>query len=232
MGVTICSHTICKNSQPFIDLVLRQAIPHVNRMFITISEKSTDGTIDVVRKIEKEFKDKVRLDFENVVTPGELTQVRQNQLNHTYEDWVWFLDDDDYWPTKSIEAVIELLNKEEDVDGYSFTPFQMVDQKHYDLSWTDKSFTKFFKYQDGVHYRHPWPRDLIYKGDSVLYWKKNKRVPRVPIRFLHLSNIKDSSFRDEEWADKFKKDYGALMEYPEEIMEEVWKIYDTKNPHR
>lgn len=230
--VDIVSHTIVKNGQPFIELVLRQALPFVNRALITVSEKSTDGTIDVLRKLEKEFDEKIRLDFENVATPSELTGVRQNQIQHTYEDWIWFLDDDDYWPTSSIEQVVELLDKKEDVDGYSFTPYQMVDARHYDLSWVDKSFTKFFKFQDGVHYRHPWPRDLIYKGDSVLYWKKNSRVPRVPIRFLHLSNLKDNSFRKESWAGKFKSDPGAVMEYPSEVMSDVWKIYETKNPHR
>lgn len=230
--VTIVSHTLVKNGQPFIEMVLRQAIPYVNRALITVSEKSTDGTIDILRNLEHEFPEKVRLYFENVATPGELTGVRQAQLNHTFEDWVWFLDDDDHWPDSSIKEVMDLLNKEEDVDAYSFTPYQIVDEKHYDLSWTNKSFTKFFKYQDGVHYRYPWPRDLIYKDESVLYWKKNSRVPRVPIRYFHLSNLKSSSFRDELWAIKFREKTGPLMEYPKEILEDVWKIYDTKNTHR
>lgn len=228
----IASNTIVKNGQPFIGEVLRQALPHVNRAIITISEKSDDGTLGEIRTIEREFKDKVYIDFENVQSPGELTQVRQKQLDRVYEDWVWFLDDDDYWPTDKIEEIKKLMekyNEDENVDALTVCPYQVINQDYYDLGWLNKWFTKFFKKSEDVHYRHPWPRDLIYKGNQVLYWKKNPKVLKVPVRFFHLSNLKSHSFRDEDWADKFSKNEGTTAQYPPEEMENIWKIYDIFN---
>ena len=230
--IDIASNTIVKNGQPFIGAVLRQALPYVNRAIITVSEKSDDGTLQTLRKIEKEFNPKVYIDFENVKSPGELTQVRQNQLMRVFEDWVWFLDDDDYWPTEKIEQMIELMekhNEDKKVDAFTVCPFQVVDEKNYDLNWLNKWFTKFFKQQDGVHYRHPWPRDLIYKHDELLYWKKNSKVVKVPPRFFHLSYLKGGSFRNDEWAKKFGHTVGPMAKFPKEEMDNIWKIYDVLN---
>lgn len=231
-NISICSNTIVKNGKPFIGAVLRQALPYVNRAIVTISEKSDDGTLKILRELEKEFKPKVYIDFENVQAPRELTYVRQNQLKRVFEDWVWFLDDDDYWPNEKIEAMIKLMEEHNDnpeVDALTMCPFQVIDEKHYDLSWLGRFFTKFFKQQEGVHYRHPWPRDLIYKGDEVLYWKRNKKVLKVPPRFFHLSYLKGGSFRNEEWAKKFGHKVGKFAPFPEEEMDNVWKIYEIFN---
>lgn len=220
--VTICSHTIVKNGQPFINIVLRQVIPHVTRSLITISEKSNDGTLAQLKRLEKEFPDKVRLDFENVKSPGELTGIRQRQLDNTIEDWVLFLDDDDYWPEANLKEMIKYLDA--DVDGYGVNPYQVIDSTHYDGSWGNKYFTKFFRKQTGVHYRHPWPRDLIYKNEEMLYWKKNSRVPIVPVKFFHLSHIKNHSFRDESWAGVFKEAVGKPIKFEPHEQRQVWDL--------
>src|SRR3990167_9718210 len=223
-NIKIVSNTLVKNGMPFIQPVIEQALPYVNRAIITISEKSDDGTREVLERMAR-HNDKIELMYENVSNPGELTQERQKQLNRTFEDWVWFLDDDDWWSRESIEEVVELLNKEEDVDAYSFTPYQLINKSMYDMSWLNKSFTKFFKYQDKVNYRHPWPKDLIYKGDEVLYWRTNPRVLRVPIRFIHLSKIKKSSFRTESWAKNYLLGEGKPAPIPEELKPETERIY-------
>ena len=230
--VTIASHTLVKNGMPFIDLVLRQAIPFVNRSLITVSRKSDDGTLEVVQKLQSEFPDKVFVDFEEISSPGELTGERQKQVEKTTEDWIWFLDDDDYWPTESIELMRGLIEMGVDVDGYSISPYQVVSKEHHDGSWSGKFFLKFFKNQPGINYRHPWPRDLIYLNDTLLYWKGNHRVPRIGRKmFYHLSNVKDHSFRSEDWAKRFKDKIGAPVKFPEDQMKHIWKIYEQFNKH-
>ena len=149
-----------------------------------------------------------------------------------FEDWIWFLDDDDYWPNEKIEEVIRHLEKHNDdpkIDAFTVCPFQVVNEKHYDLHWLGKWFTKFFKQQQGVHYKHPWPRDLIYKNNELLYWKKNKKVVQIPPRFFHLSYLKEGSFREQDWAKKFEHKIGKLAKYPEEEKENIWKIYEILN---
>ena len=227
------SHTLVRQGMPFIDLVLRQVIPFANRCLVTISEKSTDGTLQILRKLEKEFPDKIKIDFENVQSAGELTNERQKQVEKTYEDFILFLDDDDYWPTESLEKMIELIEKDNDVDGYSINPYQVIDQRHYDGGWWNKWFSKWFKNQSGINYRGKWPRDMIWLNDTMLYWKTNPCIPKVSQffdydypRFFHLSYIKGHSFRSEDWAKKFAHQIGTPIVFPKNEMKHIWKIYE------
>jgi glycosyltransferase involved in cell wall biosynthesis len=212
---------------PFIGQVIENVLPFVHRALITISDKADDQTKYIVGKLSKDHGDKVKLYWEDVPTPAMLTQERQKMLDKTYEDWVLFLDADDLWFPDDLKQVIHYLDA--DVDGLAVNPYQVVDEHHYDGSWYNKFFTKFFKNQKGVHYRHPWPRDLIYKDDQVLYWKENPRVPRIPVRYYHLPNIMNWRFRDEAWAEKYKSKIGRLEKFTEEEFKKVKKIFKIKN---
>lgn len=224
--MTICSNTIVKNGMPFIGLVLKQVEPFVDRQIVTISVKADHSTRNSVFRHASEYPHKVLLMFEDVKTPGELTLERQKQLDLVREGWVLFLDDDDYWPTESLQGLLNLINNEEDVDGYAFRPFQVIDKEFYDSSWNNKWFTKVFKKQPGVHYKYPWPRDLIYKDETMLYWKKTSRVVRKEdIPFFHLSYIKNGSFRNEGWAKTFEHKIGSSELYPEKYKIYMDKIY-------
>ncbi len=225
---TIVSHTIVRDGMPFIGLVLQQVLPYMNRCLITISEKSIDNTLQILRKLEKQHPHKIKIYFENVSMPGLLTKERQKQVSRSYEDWILFLDDDDFWSEESLEEMIELLDT--DKDALANNPYQVIDRHHYDHSWRFKWFTKWFKNQEGINYRKQWPKDLIYLNDDMLYWRnQNKRTIRVKPRYFHLSNIKPNSFRDKKWAKKFKSDTGSGIEYPEEVKKHIWRIYDELN---
>lgn len=220
----ITTNTIVRNGVPFIDPVLRQVEPFVDRMLITVSENSIDGTVNVLNRFKEEFGEKVVLDTENVKDPSELTTVRQRQLDNSIDDsWILFLDADDWWSKESLENMKEWL--EWDMDGLAVNPYQVVDHKYYDISWKNKWFTKWFKKQNGVHYRKPWPRDLIFKDNELLYWKVNKRVPRINVRYFHLSNIMNWKFRDESWAKEYESKIGSLIEYPSEEIKNVQQIF-------
>ena len=205
----ICSHTLVKNGMPFIGLVLRQAIPFVARCLITVSEKSDDGTLGILKELQLEYPHKIFIDFEAVNSPRELTKERQKQVDKTTEDWIWFLDDDDYWPIGYITNIVEFLdNCDNEFDALAVNPYQVLTELQHDWDWRHRWFTKFFRNDARINYRNPWPRDLIYLGDEVLYWKKNPRVKRIGTRFFHLSYIKQHSFRDEVWAAEFAHKVG------------------------
>lgn len=223
--MTFSSHTIVKNGMPFIEPVLRQVIPFANRCLVTISDRSNDGTIAVLRKLVKEFPDKIMIYHENVVKPSDLTQERQKLLDYTTEDWVLFLDSDDLWPTESLKYVLSRLN--EDVDAFAFNPHQMVDWGREDISWKYKWFTKWFRKQEGVHYRKPWPSDLIYKGDEMLYWRKNKRVMRLPVRYFHVAKLMNWRFRDEEEFKKYYSESGNVKPLSKEVLKVFEDIYGS-----
>jgi glycosyltransferase involved in cell wall biosynthesis len=201
MSKTFCSHTIVRNGQPFIGPVLEQVLPYMDRCLVTISEKSDDGTLDVLNNLKERYPEKIVIMFENVSEPKDLTKERQKQIDMTTEDWILFLDDDDYWFPEDIEQLKS--ETEKDVDGFSCNPYQVIDYEHHDTSWNNKYFLKWFRNQPGLNYRNDWPRDLLYLNNILLYWKVNPRVPKVPQRYLHLSYLKDYSFRNEDWAKKF-----------------------------
>ena len=221
----IASNTLVRNGQPFLNLVLRQAEPYMNRMLITISEKSNDGSLEVLRKLEHDFPRKVRIYFENVSDPSELTTMRQRMADDTYEDWILFLDDDDLWPKESMDEMMRLVR--ENVDGYAVSPIQVVDQNYYDKHWYEhKYFAKWFQNKD-INYAGPWPRDMILSGDRELYWKKNSRVKRLNGKYFHLSNIKPSSFRKEKWSKgHYVEEIKNRSEYPDWCKKYIEKIYD------
>ena len=213
--MTIASHTICKNSMPFIGRVLRQVAPYMDKMFITISQHSTDGTHEEVMKFISETKTLVEFAYEGETNPANLTRVRQFQVDHTKQDWILFLDDDDYWPRGELEACLKELDREPEVLAYSVSPYQLIDFEHYDASWNKKSFSKFLR-TAGLRYAGPWPRDLPCDAQGQpLYWKTHPQVRTLPQRFYHLGLLKHHSFRKEDWAKKFAYKVGR----PEKLTE-------------
>lgn len=220
---TITSNTILKNDMPFIDMVLRNVEPFVDEMIITISNKSNDGTMDKVEKFAKDFPMKVQLRFESVSEPKFLTQVRQDQLNISHSDWIFFVDSDDYWPENRLKYIISFLDN--DIDALAVSPYQVIDFEHYERQWTHMGFTKFFRNQKGVHYEGDWPRDLIYKDKELLYWKTNNRVPMIPCMFYHLSRLKYYSFRSESWAKGFEQKVGQVINFNKLNEKDLERIY-------
>jgi len=235
--MSICSHTIVKHGQPFIDLVLKQALPFVDRALVTISVKSKDGTKELLENMAKE-NPKINLIYEDVYKPDYLTYERQLQVGRTTEDWILFLDDDDYWPTKSLEYVFDYINTIADsneTDGLAFNPIQLVDFDNYDASWNLKWFTKVFPNVKGLHYRFPWPKDAIYIDNRWCYWRKNTRVKRIgSIKYFHLANLKNESFRDTPFfqgSDKLQRTLGEptpVKGYDEDL-KRIYEHYKSRN---
>ena len=209
----VSANTIVRNGMPFIGKVLRQVAPIVDELIITISEYSDDGTVKEVSKVYEDFPGRVFVDFENV-PPGELTKVQQAQADRSKGDWILFLSDDDYWPTEELRKCISELDKNPDVLAYSVSPYQLLDNEHYDNSWRNKSFSKFLR-REGMRYVGTWPRELpCDKYSKPLYWKTHAQVARLPHRFYHLSYLKEYSFRNEDWAKAFRFRQGEPKKLP------------------
>jgi hypothetical protein len=227
---TVCSHTLVKNGMPFIGLVLRKVVPYMDRCIITISEKADKDTFNEVESFKKDFGSKVTLLTENVSKPDELTNERQKMLDMTGEDWVLFLDDDDYWPDESIKMIQSFISLNNYVDGLAFNPIQLIDKAFHDWGWRYKWFTKWFPNVEGLHYIRPWPQDILMINERPLYWRQNPMVLRMPVHFFHLSHIKEHSFRNECWAKpKWGEGIGEGIEILEEHKQSVQEIYDWKS---
>ena len=213
--MTISSHTIVKNGMPYLPMVLDVVAPFMDEMFITISEKSNDGSLWAVNMLRAKYPNKVRLLFEDVSSPAELTDERQRQVNLTTTEWILFLDDDDLWTPESLEACLKELK---DAPAYCVNPYQLQDGEHYDLSWENKKwFTKFFRNDPRLRYIGAWPREMIYLGDEILYHKKNPKVIKLPHKFFHLALMKPHSFRKDDLKEYEYKN-GVARKLPEEAI--------------
>lgn len=205
---------------PFIGKVLEQVAPFMEQMIITLSAKSSDGTFEELKRIKAKYPDKIVWDFENVSSPGELTDIRNQQVQKTKSDWILFLDDDDYWSSDQLELCLSELDKDPNILAYSVNPYQLTDWEHYDTSWNGKSFSKFLR-KEGLRFVYPWPRDMpADKNGKLLYWKTNPQVKCLPYKFYHLSYLKPDSFRKENWAGSFRFKYGRT-----EKLEKPLKIW-------
>jgi len=203
------SHTIVKDGMPFIGLVLRQIEPFMEEMLIDVSEKSSDGTMEELERFKKEYGDKVIITIERAKEFGDVVNARNRQVNNTKTTWMMLIDDDDFWCKDDLKKAIDYAYKhEEEIDGLSVSPYQMVDFKTYDASWIGKrQFSKFLKMQDGLYYKGNFPREMAYLPDRSLYYKFNPRIKRISINFYHLALMKYNSFRlkvGKEWVYKIK----------------------------
>lgn len=214
MKMTITSHTIVRNGMPFIVPVLKAVSPLMSKMLVTISDKSDDGTKEAILALNDP---KIEIDYENVANLSELTNERQKQVDKTDTEWILFLDDDDFWDIYELDNCIHELDST--VDALAVNPYQVVDKESYDTNWWNKWFTKIFR-NENINYRGGWPEDWIYKGDQILYWKKNPRVKKSPYKFYHLANIKPHSFRKDELPE-YKYPFGVFMSLDNPLPKEI-----------
>ena len=154
---------------------------------------------------------------ENVKSKGDLTEVENQMVKKSTGDWVLFLSDDDYWPQDQLQLCLKELDKKSHILSYSVSPYQLIDLENYDSSWNNKYFAKFLRNQE-LNFRDPWPRDMPFSGDTSLYWKHAPEVTeRLDYRFYHLSYLKESSFREEDWAGHWRHKIGAPVKMPEKV---------------
>lgn len=223
--MTIAAHTLVKNGMPLIVPVIKNVVPYVDRCLITISEKSNDGTTEALQLLLSEFPDKIEIYSENVGMAKDLTKERQNMLDRTTEDWIMVLDDDDWWPKASLEAMVKVLEEAKDVDGFCVPGIQVLDKEYADYNWRKSYLTKFLRNQDGLWWRNPWPKDLPYYGGIPISLRWDEKAYKLPFPFLHLAEIKPYSFRKSELKLKYQTTPLKTFPIPKWLRPELERIY-------
>lgn len=220
----ISAHTLVKNGMPFIVPVIQNVFPYIDHFLITISEKSNDGTREALEDLQRQYPEKVEIFTENVAIARDLTKERQKMVERTTDDWIMVLDDDDWWPQASMEAVVSVLREAKDVDGFCMLGIQVLDENNSDYNWRKSYLTKFIRNQEGLWWRKPWPKDLPYWGDVPISLRWDEKAYKLPFPFLHLSEIKPHSFRNELLL-KYKTAPLKTMPIPKWLRGEVERIF-------
>jgi len=102
----IAGHCLVKNEARFIWYSVMSVLPSVDRMLIW-DTGSTDGTLDVIRKIrDTKYGEKVVFREFGEVTKDSFWEARQKMLEATHEDWIMMVDADEIWWDESIRKMI------------------------------------------------------------------------------------------------------------------------------
>ena len=112
--MTIWAHTLVKNEANWIWYAVTSIVGHVDRILLW-DTGSTDGGLEIEKKLEKEFPEKIALRQRKQETAEEFTRVRQEMLDETKSDWFIILDGDEIWFEDSIKKVTRTINEAEGI---------------------------------------------------------------------------------------------------------------------
>lgn len=115
MKKTITAHCLVKNEARFIWYSVMSVYHHMDKILLW-DTGSTDGTIEIIREIQKQDKEK-KIRFREVgeVSAQTFTRVRQEMLDETSGDWLIVVDGDETWWEASIALVVAEIQKRGDV---------------------------------------------------------------------------------------------------------------------
>lgn len=222
---TIATHTIVKNGADFIELCLRQVIPFVDRVDVAVSRHSTDGTPEIIKRLTQEFP-KVEMHPYSEDDLEGLTKVRNRQLDRTEEDYIWILDDDEYYLLDDVQTIVNesLLDKH---DVYQFAFWLMWDCELYHVPRSRIFTSRVIKNFVGLRWDYPFGNETLFvKGIKVddEYFD----IHQSPIRYVHFSMLKKNS-----WRKEYDKPYNIdgtrnLRRLPPDIRKEVKLICEKK----
>lgn len=100
--MSITAHAILKNEENFIWFAINSVLSYVDRIII-FDTGSTDKTVEIIKSIKNP---KIKFEEKGEVTPQELVNLRNEQIEKTKTDWFMLLDGDEVWPEESIKKLI------------------------------------------------------------------------------------------------------------------------------
>jgi len=103
-------HTLVKNEEKFIWYAVMSVIDQVDKVLIW-DTGSTDGTVEIIKRIKKKYPHKVIFKEVGEITPEEFPLVRQEMLDKTEADWFLVVDGDEIWWDEFLRNVINLIQE-------------------------------------------------------------------------------------------------------------------------
>lgn len=225
---SICSNTLLKNSADFIEPCLNSVLPYVDRAIVSVDKESTDRTIDIMKRMAKE-NPKIDLDFYKVKDSNiDLPKQRECQLRKTTEDFMWIVDDDEFYLPEHAQRLKEFLDKDNKYDAYAMRAWFAIDKEHYHPCRGMHRMERVFRNKPTLSWKGTWSREAIHDGDSWLSLR-NPDSNAVPIgsdiQYIHLSYLKKFTWRTEFGKKKFhypkitKEEINSYPVFPKEIQQ-------------
>jgi hypothetical protein len=186
------------NEIDYVEYAIRSVIDHVDKLIIiegafkeTVDTGSTlssdDGTFEVLKKLEKEYWEKICLAYVNNVPQ----LVHRNHvfdvmklLGLAHEDrWLWLIDGDEVYKTEDILALKAIL-KQTNADVVKIDSLTFVnDFSHY----VEIAFPRLFRLKAKHNYRFVAPNHLADETERKILQEENHKDL---VKFFHYSYCK------------------------------------------
>lgn len=103
MNTSITAHMIVKNEDQFIWYAICSVLPNVKK-FIIYDTGSTDKTVSIIKTINSP---KIVFKQLGSIDSKQLVALRNQQINETSTEWIWIVDGDEIYSTKTADSVVE-----------------------------------------------------------------------------------------------------------------------------
>lgn len=97
-------HMIIKNEERWVWYALQSVLPYVERI-IVYDTGSVDKTIPIIKTVASP---KIKLALRGGVSPKQLVELRNEQLQQTKTNWFMLLDGDEVWTKAAIEEAVDV----------------------------------------------------------------------------------------------------------------------------
>lgn len=216
--MTIEVHTLVRNAEQFIRQVLEQVLPYVDMVRVSIDENTDDNTLSILANIKT---DKIKVQtHKNNIPHIDLVNARNSLMEQVTCDWIWIIDDDEYYPTDVIERI--LPNLDGDACGIKF--WLPITKETYLPYKSNRIMSRFYRNTGKLK----WINNF---GHECIPIDENK-VKNFEERYIHLSVLKKWSWR-KDFGKKYKYRIteGEYPKLPQDIINLIKNIYEEKMPN-
>ncbi len=223
----IWGQIIVKNEDRYIWFAVKSVIDYLDKILIW-DTGSTDNTIEIIKYLEKGNPGKIEFRKIGEVDADGLTKFRQRMLDETKSDWLLVVDGDEIWWERSIQEVLEIINKHGEKLDAIVTPvinvigdiyhyqeeaagqYQILGKKgHFNLRAINRKIP-------GLHIKNHYPLEGFYDKNERLLQDNDSKLILVDAPLLHFTHLSRSTFRK---STKIKYELGIPFpknfKYPE-----------------
>lgn len=160
MNTSITAHMVVKNEDQFIWYAICSVLPYVKK-FIIYDTGSTDKTASIIKTINSP---KIVFKQLGSIDSKQLVMLRNQQINETSTEWIWIVDGDEIYPTKTADSVVEATSNMNTI-GIIVHRYDLLGDIYHSQSESVGSYQQFEK-----------------KGHYVLRLINKKLIPDLQVK--------------------------------------------------
>lgn len=208
----ICVQTIVRNEEDYLYPCIAVVAPHVKRIRIGFDTRSTDGTVDVLKRLLREFPHVEVLPFK-VEDPFTDLVVARNKLLGFPEKWGFIVDSDEFHQDI---ASYTLQND----SGYAFQSWAVWNDKEAHKASCKAIIGRIFKNSPELHWKGRFNNEVLYNDKKPVF----SDPVLLPYKYIHFTHVKKDNWRKELKKERIA-DGRCLIDLPDSIKTAVRDIH-------